>query len=42
MKEELAAMYLQSFTEQGIEAMNAFYTTPTDQSVITVVPLLIQ
>lgn len=42
LKEELAGMYLQNFTEQELDAMNAFYITPTGQKVITVVPQLVQ
>jgi len=42
IREELAGMYLQTFTEQELDAMNAFYSTPTGQKVITVVPQLVQ
>ena len=42
IKDDLAAMYLQTFTEEELKAMNAFYITPTGQKVITIVPQLVQ
>jgi len=42
LREELTRMYLQTFTEQELRAMNTFYSTPTGQKVITIVPELVQ
>jgi hypothetical protein len=42
LKEEIAAMYLRTFTQQELKQMNAFYITPTGQKVITQLPLLVQ
>ena len=42
MKEQLAAMYMETFTEKELEQINAFYITPTGQKVITDVPKLVQ
>jgi hypothetical protein len=42
IRDELAEMYLQTFTEEELKAMNAFYITPTGQKVITIVPQLVQ
>jgi hypothetical protein len=42
MKDEIAAMYMEAFTEQELNEMNAFYITPTGQRVITDVPQLVQ
>ena len=42
IREELAEMYLQTFTEKELKAMNDFYITPTGQKVITIVPQLVQ
>jgi hypothetical protein len=42
IREELAQMYLQTFTEEELQAMNDFYITPVGQKVITVVPQLVQ
>lgn len=42
LREDLIRMYMQAFTEQELEAMNAFYITPTGQKVITVLPHLVQ
>jgi len=41
IRDDLAAMYLQTFTEDELKAMNAFYITPTGQKVITIVPQLV-
>jgi len=42
IREALAEQYMQTFTEDELKDMNAFYITPTGQKVITVVPLLVQ
>lgn len=42
IREELEEMYLKTFTEEELKAMNDFYITPTGQKVITVVPQLVQ
>ena len=42
LKEEIAAMYLRTFSQQELEQMNAFYITPTGQKVIEQLPLLVQ
>jgi hypothetical protein len=42
LKADLAAMYLQAFSEEELERINAFYISPTGQKVITVVPQLVQ
>lgn len=42
IKNELAEMYMQTFSEDELKAMNAFYSTPTGQKVITIVPQLVQ
>jgi uncharacterized protein len=42
LKEDIAQMYLQTFSEQELKEMNAFYITPTGQKVITVIPQLVQ
>jgi hypothetical protein len=42
MKEAIAAMYMEAFTEAELNEMNAFYITPTGQRVITDVPQLVQ
>jgi uncharacterized protein len=39
---ELTEMYLKTFTEDELKAMNDFYITPTGQKVITIVPQLVQ
>lgn len=40
--EELVQMYLQAFSEQELETINAFYSTPAGQKIITTVPQLVQ
>lgn len=40
--EELVQMYMQTFTEAELQAMNDFYITPVGQKVITIVPQLVQ
>jgi hypothetical protein len=42
LHEDLVQMYLQAFSEQELETINAFYSTPTGQKVITTVPQLVQ
>jgi uncharacterized protein len=42
MKEAIAAMYMEAFTEAELGEMNAFYITPTGQRVINDVPQLVQ
>ena len=42
MKEAIAAMYLEAFSETELNEMNAFYITPTGQRVINEVPQLVQ
>ena len=42
MKEAIAAMYMEAFTETELNEMNAFYITPTGQRVINDVPPLVQ
>lgn len=42
MKQDIADMYLQTFSEQELEQINAFYITPAGQKVINVVPQLVQ
>jgi hypothetical protein len=42
VREDLTNMYLQTFTEQELKAMNDFYITPTGQKVINAVPKLVQ
>lgn len=42
LKDELADMYMQKFTEKELTDINAFYITPVGQKVITVLPELVQ
>jgi hypothetical protein len=42
LKDEIADMYMQKFTEKELEQINAFYITPAGQKVITVLPELVQ
>ena len=42
IKEDLAAMYMQSFTETELKMMNDFYITPTGQKVINLIPRLVE
>jgi hypothetical protein len=39
---DLTDMYMQTFSEQELKAMNDFYITPTGQNVINTVPQLVQ
>ena len=42
MKDEITRMYMESFSEDELREMNAFYITPTGQKVLTKVPELVQ
>ena len=42
LKDDLAAMYLQAFTEAELDEMNAFYSSPTGQKVLQRLPELVQ
>jgi hypothetical protein len=42
VKADLYAMYMQTFTEDELKAMNDFYITPIGQKVIVIVPQLVQ
>lgn len=42
LKTDLAAMYMQTFSEDELKAINDFYITPAGQKVITVLPELVQ
>ena len=42
IKDDIAQMYLNNFSEQELKTINAFYITPTGQKVINVVPELVQ
>ncbi len=42
LKTDLAAMYMQTFSEDELKAVNDFYITPAGQKVITALPQLVQ
>lgn len=42
LKDEIADMYMQKFSEKELTEINAFYITPVGQKVITVLPELVQ
>jgi uncharacterized protein len=42
LKDDLAAMYLQAFTEAELDQMNAFYSSPTGQKVLQRLPELVR
>jgi len=42
LKDDLAVMYLQAFTEAELDQMNAFYSSPTGQKVLQRLPELVQ
>ena len=42
LKDEIADMYMQKFSEKELTEINAFYITPLGQKVITVLPELVQ
>lgn len=42
LKSDITEMYLRTFSEEELKAINAFYITPEGQKVINVVPTLVQ
>ena len=42
LKNDIIAMYLRTFSEAELKAMNDFYITPAGQKVITALPGLVQ
>ena len=42
VKADLYEMYMQTFTEEELKTINAFYITTTGQKVIVIVPQLVQ
>jgi len=42
LKNDIADMYMKTFTEKELEEINAFYITPAGQKVITELPQLVQ
>ncbi len=42
LKNDITEMYLQTFSEDELKAINGFYITPVGQKVITVLPQLVQ
>jgi len=42
LKKDITAMYLRTFTEEELKAINDFYITPVGQKVITALPGLVQ
>lgn len=42
LKNDLANMYMQTFTEKELKAVNDFYITPVGQKVINELPQLVQ
>lgn len=42
LKDDIADMYMKTFSEKELEEINAFYITPAGQKVITQLPLLVQ
>ncbi len=42
LRDALTDMYLQEFSEQEVNEMNAFYSSPTGQKVIERLPVLVQ
>ena len=42
LKHDIAKMYLQTFSEDELKAINAFYITPAGQKVIKELPQLVQ
>lgn len=42
LKEDIVAMYMQTFTEAELDEINAFYSTPAGQKLIARLPDLIQ
>jgi len=42
LKNDIAAMYMNKFSEKELQEINAFYITPAGQKVINVLPELVQ
>ena len=42
LKDALSGMYMQEFTEQEVNDMNTFYSSPTGRKVIERLPVLVQ
>jgi hypothetical protein len=42
LKSDITDMYMRTFSEAELEAINAFYITPAGQKVITTLPVLVQ
>lgn len=42
LKEDIAEMYMKTFSEEELKVINSFYITPAGQKVINVVPQLVQ
>ena len=42
LKDALSSMYMQEFTEQEVNDMNTFYSSPTGRKVIERLPVLVQ
>jgi hypothetical protein len=42
LKDALSSMYMQEFTEQEMDTMNSFYSSPTGRKVIERLPVLVQ
>ena len=42
LKNDITAMYLKTFSEDELKAINGFYITPAGQKVITALPGLVQ
>lgn len=42
LKNDIAEMYIRTFTEKELEAINGFYITPAGQKVIKALPQLVQ
>jgi len=42
LEDALTGMYLEEFTEQEVNDMNAFYSSPTGRKVIKRLPILVQ
>jgi len=42
LKDALSSMYMQEFTEQEVDDMNTFYSSPTGRKVIERLPVLVQ
>ncbi|UCB54486.1 MAG: DUF2059 domain-containing protein [Thiotrichales bacterium] len=42
LKDDITQMYLRTFTEEELKAINDFYITPAGQKVITALPGLVQ